>query len=508
MHNVNRQSLSRVDGYQPLFDKLEDRRSRRTFKRRSSTRSVSIQAGAAKKRTRGLMKDSDSVSASNFGYKDFCVGKDRIDKPSAQLPKIAHIIWLSRLSNAKVPNDRTLNILRLCSDLLSEGWHVKLWTNKRITIERAFLSVALPSYSKFRGLQLEVGADLLRHSMDKKMVEICLDQEMFSLLNSIDQTAYEKACNENDLPLLWTASQQRTRFKKTLLNFYLSCQVGHKNYASMSDYLRIIILKRYGGVYIDSDTISGTANVWTFDNLKKQPLFYPLPVGDGIILATGSDTGINNDLIAAEVNAKQINYVLMDQFYWSVMYEEMPYVFLIRGHDLWRMGTMRFTSKGFKVKLEGKKGCLPSVPSGQCDRQLVSLRDASRFPGCLHSSIKGSYPALQQGAGFDNAILPINEQNETLRYLLALHSPGPLTLTRMVEACYEKNHHVSRFKNRKKSSEKVRFDNRVVLSVTKWGGLSRMVTLSWDKSKVKASRCFDDGKVQDILVSLYRAGIS
>ncbi|MCK5894595.1 MAG: hypothetical protein KAG53_09380, partial [Endozoicomonadaceae bacterium] len=214
-----------------------------------------------------------------------------------------------------------------------------------------------------------------------------------------------------------------------------------------------------------------------------------------------------NDLIAAEVDAKQINYVLMDQFYWSVMYEEMPYVFLMRCHDLWRVGTMRFTSKGFKVKLEEKNDCLPSVSSGQCDRQLVSLRDASRFPGCLHASIKGSYPALQQGAGFDHSILPINEQNETLRYLLALHSPGPLTLTRMVEACYEENHHFSRFENRSESSEKVRFDNREVLSVTEWGGLSRMVTLSWDKSEVKASRCFDDGEAQDILVSLYSAGI-
>ncbi len=117
--------------------------------------------------------------------------------------------------------------------------------------------------------------------------------------------------------------------------------------------------------------------------------------------------------------------------------------------------------------------------------------------------VKISVYMENKGAGLDSKLLPVNEQKESLRYLLALHSPGPMTVGRMVDSYYPGEAHKLAFDKMTKSrAQKIKdLKDKTVLSVTKWGELTRVATVSWDKPEVRPIKSFEDGEALQLLLS-------
>lgn len=506
--------------------------------------------------------------------------KLRLSSVGDDIPKVAHIIWLSSESGGSAPSERMLNIISLGKQIKSSGWNVKLWTNKPIVIERAALGVGLPDESPYRGVQLETGVRFSYSKEGKRSIEVCSDKELFGVLGGINRESYINACDfesctENDevgsverkrhlasvynkyeLPLLWDCNKGsngrpedkiKTRelpcfspknsdsgysetfvnsplndtsqpvecsdipsgtsvvdpvpFKRSLLDHYLLNSIGLYNRSAKSDYKRMAILDKYGGVYIDSDTLGRSIKDKSSGVNQKQ--FYTLSTKEGVVLANGWETWFCGDLLAARPGAWQIRHMLFDQFYWANYLDQLPYVLWLRDEEkTWRLRTVEVSPEGLKVNPEDTI-TTPCVPTGMGDKRLLTLRDASRFRGYFCKSIHGSSPALQKGAGLDAKALPINEQKESLRYLLTIHSPGPMTVGRMVDSYYpDEGHRLAFDKVAKSRAHKLKdLKDRTVLSVTKWGELARVATVSWDKPELRPAKSFEDGEAVELLLS-------
>nr|MDT0253218.1 glycosyltransferase [Endozoicomonas sp.] len=291
-------------------------------------------------------------------------------------------------------------------------------------------------------------------------------------------------------------------FKRSLLDHYLLHGVGKFNYSAKSDYLRMAALLKYGGVYIDSDTEASSVKDPAFR--KNKIRFHTLSARHGILLGKGWDTDFSGDLIAAKPDAWQVRHMLMDQFYWSNQLDQLPYVLWVRNQKVgWCLRTIQITEKGLKVNPKEKE-VGPYVPPGVGSKERLTLRDASRYKKCFYKSIRHSSPALQKGPDFDCPVLRIYEEKHSLRYLLTIHSPGPMTVYRMVDSYYRNKKCQIAFDNMTESHAFGIKDlkGRTVLSVTKWGELSRVATVSWDQPDVRPVKSFEDGEVLHLILSL------
>ena len=114
---------------------------------------------------------------------------------------------------------------------------------------------------------------------------------------------------------------------------------------------------------------------------------------------------------------------------------------------------------------------------------------------------------MQKGAGLDCKAFPVNEQKDSLRYLLTIHSPGPMTVGRMVDSYYPgEGHRLAFDKVTKSRAYKLKdLTNRAVLSVTEWGELARVATVSWDQPEAKSVKSFEDGEAIQLFLSWHDA---
>ena len=412
--------------------------------------------------------------------------------PENQIPKIAHIIWLNKQHSGSVPNDRFENIISLSKQFSAQGWNVKIWTNNPAIFYRAYEQTGLSKQGDYRGLSLEIHFPPLSSGNGKIQaghIDICPDKELFTDLNEVGENYYTARPKSFNLPDL-QAPPARTfisddmesedkvmdgaPYKKTLLDYYLAQQVGSYNFAAASDYLRIAALKKYGGVYIDSDTQGASFN-------DKYGQHYPAPCAPkGILIPQGWDSGYGSDIIAAKPAAAQLEFVSLDQFYQASTLNQLPYTLHKRGpYGYWLRRAVRYTSNGFCCT----SGNWRELDCARGNKNFVSLADVARYPGYFYQNLPNTAPALQKGADLENEYFEVNEKGKPLRSSLTVYSPGPQTLFRMATNLHLHNYEEIMFKNcsQEEAEEQKQFDSKTTLSVTQWGTLSRISSKSWEQ---------------------------
>ena len=293
-------------------------------------------------------------------------------------------------------------------------------------------------------------------------------------------------------------SESRRSYKKDLLDFYLSHQVGESNYSAASDLLRYTALQKYGGVYVDSDTQGrGFHDSYT--------IHIPAPYApEEILMTTGWRSGISSDIIASEPAIKEIQFIQLDQLYHCTLLERLPYSVMCRHKD----GLLkRMLVKKEQTGLVLRPGNHHQTAIKQSCTDTLSLADVARPKGYFYQKLPHVEPAVQQGLDVELGGNTVDENIRNPRFDLTLYSPGPRTLNRMQTVMHLCNADNILFKNIDvDDAEKTkRFDPATTLSITRWGRLSRINTLSWDKvtrGAHKKAYSFDDSEVEALCSSM------
>lgn len=290
----------------------------------------------------------------------------------------------------------------------------------------------------------------------------------------------------------------RNLYKRNLLDFYLSHQVGLSNYAAAADFLRLAALRKYGGAYIDTDTQgAGFRDQYT-------PIFPALHAPQKVLFPIGWRSGLNNDLMASAPCAEEFRYIQLDQLYRCTLLERLPYSVWFRQ----RSGE----SKRVLVKQGGTgKGVVPwdykRTAIQQFCTETLSLSDVARPQGYFYTTLQNAEPAVQQGLCIGQYGDAVDEATSNLRFSLTLYGPGPRTLNRMQLAMHLKDHQEILFKNLGcEQAQRVKsFDPEKTFSITRWGKLSRINTISWDEGNASCPRksySFDDSELEPLCSSM------
>ncbi|AMO56935.1 hypothetical protein GZ77_01670 [Endozoicomonas montiporae] len=453
-------------------------------------------------------------------FKYAVTGKDGKSKGFAPfaVPRKVNTIWLGKMNGGKIPDDRFANMLSFSKQFAASGWQVNVWVNKPIIWHRACCQLALGEGSCFKGLALETHSSPLCCESEKKdislrKIKVCEDWLLFSQLDNVNKQCYDRFHERYNLPYLKNLNAavvtdaaekapvlragvyEAEPFKKTLLDYYREKLVGRRNFAAAADFLRSAA-QISGGVYVDSDTKAAGVS----DPPSKFDELYAL---NGIILAEGWKSGYNNDLFASLPDSHQIQYILLDQYCHAVMFKDLPYVVWSRetdGYSCWSKRAVAISPSGLKMTPRELSYCT----HGQGNKNLVSLADVARFPGYFYQKVTGAVPATQQGLYREDWQEQISENTENLRFVLTLHSPGPWTLNRMDEVFELSGKDYYLFENRSPDAPLKQINPDETLSVTEWGGLTRMNTISWDQGgKVSSSELesYDDSELGELQIS-------
>ncbi|OQX33457.1 MAG: hypothetical protein B0D91_14365 [Oceanospirillales bacterium LUC14_002_19_P2] len=390
--------------------------------------------------------------------------------------------------------------------MMAAGWEYRLWTNKKIVVFRSLDRMVLGGQSKYRGLGLETS----------RSIKVYEDKEVFPFLQSINKDLYRESSRRGEFPELLPGHEKR--FARNLLTNYLLESVGEYNYAVKADNLRFAILHEFGGVYIDTDTqlpgfLEGRQQV----NARK--VFPPLNSYDGVVLVEGWCTGCASDLIAAAKGAPQIKYLLLDQYLHRNMLENQIYTVERRRNVadvvdnprpsmFWeRCVVKRFPKgKGCGLRMETYEGMYPDSSLAE---SCITLDDMMRYRGgAMYKRVCGSYPVNQIGYGLVCKKLPtfFNENVNSLRYSLTLHTTGPFTLHRLLNEKY------ATFQKRQKNKYRRLFfrlqpdpggrkkgERGFLLSQTVWGDLKRWAAGSWDQPLVNKMFAHEDYSAMEAL---------
>lgn len=292
----------------------------------------------------------------------------------------------------------------------------------------------------------------------------------------------------------------RRPFRKNLLDLYLLNQVGERNYATASDFLRFAALKKYGGVYLDSDTEAGHFK----DGYK--PEFHALYAPHGVLAVHGEEwkTDYGNDMFASVPQAPELDYLQLDQFYHCSMLDQLPYtLWAINEDEVWTKRGVSYSGSGLELT-PGKNG---QITAGVGNKGQVSLSDAARSRVGIYQALKGREEidcGEQEGLTVGPDGLVVNERNKSLRFSLTLYSSGPCAIARMMDKYHGDVYWEASFKNltRARLEKFKNLDDKVLMGATKWGGLSRLATISWDKptepKQKRQIQSHDDKEVEDI----------
>ena len=117
---------------------------------------------------------------------------------------------------------------------------------------------------------------------------------------------------------IWTESNINIKEIRRNNKFFDEC-LKRELWAFASDYLRLYILTKYGGIYLDTDV----EVIKKFDDLLANKCFM------GLEEEINGDTYIGTGIIGAEPNSVVINKILdfYDQEIWNVDYYNNPIIF-------------------------------------------------------------------------------------------------------------------------------------------------------------------------------------
>ncbi len=223
-----------------------------------------------------------------------------------------------------------------------------------------------------------------------------------------------------------------------------------------------------------------------------------------ILMTTGWQSGISSDILASEPAIKELQFIQLDQLYHCILLECLPYSVMCRQKD----GTLkRMLVKKEKAGLVLRPWNHHQAAIKQSCTDTLSLADVARPKGYFYQKLSRVDPAVQQGLDIELGGNIIDENIGSPRFDLTLYSPGPRTLNRMPTVMHLCNADNILFENIDlDGAEKTKgFDPATTLSITRWGKLSRINSLSWDKvtrSAHKKAYGFDDSEVEALCSSM------